>query len=382
MPHASPVQAEPNAAKHLVLVGAGGVHVQLLQALAQRQSSDLKVTLISPDAMYWHVPRLADWMMGTYTMAQLAFPLAKLLSACGGTHLARRVKSLDPAQQQLVLSDGTVLRYDALSIEIGGDSDIKAYDASLPGSNQHGLWMQPMERFTSLWPQITELARQKSMRITVVGDGQIATALTFGLHQALAADVLAQPFRISLVSGANLPLAHSPLPMQSKVLALLKSRDITVLQDSCTQLSEGEATLGCGARLASDASLVALLAPFPSWLTQSALAKHASGMIDVDPQGQSTSHARVFFAKYQPVNTSGPAAYDLAWRLGHFLDLPPVGKAETAPGNTLSSWLYLPSGRKKAVGCWRNVCLNGASMWRAMRAADERALKLAGLQNG
>ena len=46
--------------KHLVLVGAGGVHVQLLQALAKRHSPDLKVTLVSPDAHYWPAPRLED----------------------------------------------------------------------------------------------------------------------------------------------------------------------------------------------------------------------------------------------------------------------------------------------------------------------------------
>jgi NADPH-dependent 2,4-dienoyl-CoA reductase/sulfur reductase-like enzyme len=236
-----------------------------------------------------------------------------------------------------------------------------------------------MERFTSLWPQIADMARVKSMRISVVGDGQIATALTLGIQQTFAADSLARPSRISLISGANLPLAYSPPKMQSRVLALLKSRGITVLQDRCTQVSEGEATLGCGARLASDATLVALLAPFPTWLLQSGLTKHANGMIDVDAQGQSSSHARVFFAKYQAVNTAGPAGYDLAWRLGHFLDLPPSAKANSAPVNGQSTWLFLPSGHKKAIGCWRKVCINGASMWRAMQSADNLALRRAGL---
>lgn len=367
--------------KHLVLVGAGGVHVQLLEALAKRHSPDLKVTLLSPDAHYWHAPRLADWLMGSVTMAQLAFPLAAQLAACGGVHLTQRIKALDVGRQQLLLSDGSMLPYDALSIEIGGDADLKAHDASLPGSNQHGLWIQPMERFTSLWPQIADLARSGSMRIAVVGDGQIATSLALGIQQALAADTLARPSRVSLISGANLPLAYSPTKMQARVLHLLKSRDITVLQDRCTSLSAGEATMACGARLASDATIVALLAPFPSWVLQSGLAKHASGMIDVDAQGQSSSHARVFFAKYQPVNTAGPTGYDLAWRLGHFLDLPPSDKPVIAPDTGRSSWLYLPSGPQKALGCWRNMCLSGSSVWRAMDAADTRALQRAGLHH-
>jgi len=125
--------------------------------------------------------------------------------------------------------------------------------------------------------------------------------------------------------------------------------------------------------------LVALLAPFPTWLMQSGLAKHASGMIDVDAQGQSSSHARVFFEKYQAVNTAAPAGYDLAWRLGHFLDLPPSSKASAPPGNVQSPLLFLPSGHKKAIGCWRNVCVNGAPVWHAMQSADNQALKYAGL---
>ncbi len=238
-----------------------------------------------------------------------------------------------------------------------------------------------MERFTSLWPQIADLARSGSMRIAVVGDGQIATALTLGLQQALAADTLARPFRVSLISGTHLPLAYSPPKMQARVLDLLKSREITVLQDRCTSLSAGEATLACGARLASDATIVALLAPFPSWSLQSGLAKHASGMIDVDAQGQSSSHARVFFSKYQPINTAGPVGYDLAWRLGHFLDLPPSTRVNNSPDPSRASWLFLPSGHKQAVGYWRNVCLNGTPVWHAMQSADDRALRRAGLRS-
>ena len=377
----TPFEPAASSAKHLVLVGAGGVHIQLLQALAKRGALNLKITLVSPDPQYWHAPRLADWMMGSYTLTQLAFPLAELLARCSGEHLAKRVKSLDVSKQQLVMNDGSLLPYDALSIEVGGDSDQKAHEANLPGSIQHGLWIQPMERFTSLWPQIVDLARKKSMRIAVVGDGQIAIALALGLQQALVTDSLAKPCRVSLISGASLPLAYSPPRMQAQVLNLLKSREITVLRDRCSSLGEGEAALDCGARLASDATIVALLAPFPSWVLQSGLAKHASGMIDVDAQGQSTSHARVFLSKYQPVNLAGPAGYDLAWRLGHFLDLPPSEKTLNAPDDGQSTRLFLPTGARKALGYWQNMCMNGTAVWHAMRSADDRALRRAGLES-
>lgn len=379
MPDQTPHPPSASDTKHLVLVGAGGVHVQLLQALTKRQAPNLKVTMISPDPHYWHAPRLADWVMGSDNLDQLAYPLSRMLDRCGGTHQSGIVKALDVTRQQLLLNDGSLVPYDALSIEVGGDSDHKAHEASLPGSIEHGLWIQPMARFTALWPKVTELAKQKSMRITVVGDGQIAIALALGVRQALIANSLAKPFRVSLISGANLPLTYSPPKMQSRVLNLLKSRDITVLRDRCSLLSDGEATLGCGARLASDAAIVALLAPFPSWVMRSGLSRTTNGTIEVDSLGQSTSHARVFFTKYQPINLAGPVGYDLAWRLGHFLDLPPSDNIQAAPRTSESARFFLPIGTRKALGCWRNVCLSGTSVWHAMRSADDTALKRCGL---
>ena len=87
----------------------------------------------------------------------------------------------------------------------------------------------------------------------------------------------------------------------------------------------------------------------------------------------------MFFTRYQPVNTAGPHGFDLASQLCALADVEPPAASAAIAGPGSSTWVFLPIGARKALGCWRNHCLSGSTMWQAMRRADELALRRSGL---
>ncbi|MEY2952106.1 MAG: hypothetical protein RLZZ401_193, partial [Pseudomonadota bacterium] len=252
-------EASPNPGRrHLVLVGSPASHVQMLHSLAQRRSANLNITLVTPGLHYWHAPRLPDWLYGDARERPIKLALEPLIQRSGAKHVTSAVTALHPGAHQLSLDNGTVLSYDALSVGLGSWHDPQALEAVLPGAATHGLALHPLARFFQLWPQVLELARQRPLHLAVVGGGLGGTELALAMQQALALDPLAQPCRVSLVTGGRPALARFAPAAQAQALAMLRSRHITVLQERCTALAEGELHLANGARLRCDVPVLAL----------------------------------------------------------------------------------------------------------------------------
>jgi NADH dehydrogenase FAD-containing subunit len=183
---------------------------------------------------------------------------------------------------------------------------------------------------------------------------------------------------ITLLSGNAPPAAQCTQRMQARVMALLKQRNITVLQDMAVAIKSGFVQLGCGADLACDVPLLATGTLPPAWLADSGLALDEQGFIAVDPAQCSTSHNRVFatgdISARPDLTPARCGAYDrLAGpALARNLAAAVTGaapKGHNPPGSGLT---LMSCGLRYAAGSWRGYSFEGRWVWWLKDRMDRR----------
>ena len=65
--------------RHLVLLGAGHAHVQVLHSLAQSHPADLRLTVIAPFPRQLYSGMVPGFVAGHYTLDQCVIPMDGLL---------------------------------------------------------------------------------------------------------------------------------------------------------------------------------------------------------------------------------------------------------------------------------------------------------------
>lgn len=358
--------------RELVLLGAGHSHVQVLAHLAKHPLMGARITLIAPHPRQLYSGMVPGFVAGHYTLDDCVIPLEPLVRRAGVRWLHRSVKALDADSSTVLLDDGSTLHYSWLSVNTGPVQNRTLLEHTLPGAREHGLFVRPIESFGALWPKVVELGEQKPLRIAVIGGGAAGVELAMAIRHRLPQAA------ITLLAG-NTPVCANYSPeVQQQVMAALKSRHITVLQDRALGLNGREVRLGCGGDLACDVPLIATGAQAAPWLAGSGLAVDAQGFIAVDACQRSTSHSQVFAVGDISVRTdralarsgvyavrAGPA---LATNLAAAVAGQPL-KAHQPPGSTLN---LLSCGNRSAIAAWGNFRAQGRWVWWLKNWIDRR----------
>jgi NADH dehydrogenase FAD-containing subunit len=350
--------------KHLVLLGAGRAHLQVLKGFSGQKSGDLEITLVAPTPYYIEPSMLAGYVAGTYQLDEFRAPLDTLVEASGVNFVPAHVQGFDPASKRIQLSSGDALPYDIVSIDMEPEVDRERIDATVPGARRNALFTRPFESFVQLWPQVQALALQGPLQVAVVTD------TVAGIELAMAvANALAQPHgsRVSLIVGKQPLLAHHPAALRQRVLNRLKHLNVTLLQEDCTAVEQNCVQLANGANLACDAPIFVVGDDLPSWLLQSGLQVRESGDLAINKRLQSDSHRQVFVVPGNAPLEVGPV---LEANLRTALD---GGSFKKAP---------MSSPRLRAVGCgdqraiavWGPISLEGHEVWHWKDRRDRRQL--------
>jgi NADH dehydrogenase FAD-containing subunit len=365
--------------RHLLLLGAGHAHVQVLRRLAQHRPAQLRVSLLTPFAHQTASGMLPGYVAGHYPQDQCEIPLGPLLQAAGAHWVQGRCSGIDATARTVQLSSPgqrengpdstpTRLAYNLLSIDTGAALDRQQLETEMPGAAAHALQLWPMEIFSRLWPQVLELARQRPLSVVVMGAAAAGLELVFAAEQSIRRAGLPGS-RFTLVTGGGEVAAQYSAGIRKRVLRQLQRRGITVLRDSCTGLSAGVVQLGSGATLACDAPILAMGGHAPPWLQGSGLSLSNSGHVLVNAQQQSTSHPEVFAAGDVasrvdgPDPTSGMSAVRTGPTLAHnllaSLDGQPL-QAHQPPRHRLN---LLSCGSGHAIASYGPLHAEGAWAW-------------------
>lgn len=343
--------------QQLVLLGASHAHLQLLTQLAAHPLPRTQVVLVEHQRSLLLPSMLGGFVAGDYSLEACAIPLAPLVHGSGIRWLERSAVAVDMAQQTLQLDDGSVLAFDWLSVNTSPIQDRASIEQALPGAREHALFTHPAETFATLWPRVVTLGEERPLRIAVLGDGAV------GVEIALAARQRLPNAAVTLVCGTTLAGDLDAPTVQNRLLALLKKRGVTVLQDMAKSLRGGNIQLGCGADLACDVPIVAGHARAPLWIADSALALDRDGLPAVDAYQRSASHSRVF-----AVDPNAHAGSALLHNIGSAM----AGTVLKPHPPTVPSWHIVAGGQHYAVGTWRRFTVQGRWVWWLKHWMDRR----------
>lgn len=274
--------------KHLVLVGGGHAHLQVLRDFARAPLPAARVTLVSPHPSLVYSGMVPGLVAGHYRFDECTVALAPWVRAAQAAFAQASATSLDAAARRLTLAGGGTLDYDALSLDTGGVLDREA----IAGAREHALFVRPIEHFARLAEDLFATAPRRQPHVVMVGGGAAGVELAMALQHRLAG-----AGRVSLVTGGPPPLGGYPAPLQRRARRALRRRGVTLFERACMRVEPGHVLLdGDGGRLACDAVVVATGSVAPPWLAGSGLARDAEGFVATGPTLQSASHPEVFAA--------------------------------------------------------------------------------------
>lgn len=280
----------------LILVGAGHAHLAALNAFALERPEEVEVTLVTPDPRQLHPAMLASAIDGTRPIEEIRIDVAALARRAGAKVRITLARSLDRARRELLLGDGTTLRYDVASIAIGTGLS----GADLSGVREHAVMIQPAAEAGALAPALDGLARRRAgqpIRLVVVGTGAAAVELALASRVRVARSAGGVPVDVTLVGeSAQLLPTRSPAAGRAAVRALGAVGISIHLGAGVRGLESGAITLTNGDRLVAD-GVVWATAPTPlPFAHATGLTADPAGYLRVDPWLRSTDDPLVFVA--------------------------------------------------------------------------------------
>jgi len=347
--------------KHLVLLGGGHAHLQVLREFAAQPLASATLTLVSPHPQFVYSAMLPGLVAGHYRPEDVTIALPALAAAAQATQVLSAATAIDAASRTVRLANGEALQYDALSIDTGGVIDRDA----IPGARERALFVRPMEQFTHLWSGLLALAQERSLSLVVIGGGAGGVEIAMALQHRLDGRA-----RVSLVTGGPPPMGSHPHAVQQRVRRALRRVGVTLFEDTCERIEADHVVLGAhGGRLACDAPVVAIGICAPPWLGASGLALDEHGFIATGARLQSTSHPEVFAAGDVATRTDAPrpksgvfavrAGPPLALNLRRF-----IGGGELEAHHTPPRSLNLMTcGGRYAIASWGNWSAEGRWVW-------------------
>jgi selenide,water dikinase len=175
--------------KHVVLVGAGHAHIQVLDAFAE-SSPDCRLTLVVDTPMAVYSGMVPGFVAGQYRTKELQIDPVPLAERAGAEVVLTRAVGIDPQARRIELENREPISYDIASFDIG--STVAGLD--LPGVREHALPTRPIGLFVDRVDDVLDAARKRDgglFRVVLVGAGAGGVELAFTLPHRLRRDTSA-----------------------------------------------------------------------------------------------------------------------------------------------------------------------------------------------
>lgn len=286
-------------AQHLVLVGGGHSHVQVLKAFGKRPMPDVQLTVICRDRFTPYSGMLPGLIAGHYTFEDAHIHLARLCDYAGAELIEDEVTEIDLRGKRVLCSDGSAINYDVLSINTGSTPGMSRVE----GAVEHAVPVKPIGQFLERWKRLREriIEADGRLEIGVVGGGaggvELTLAMQYRLARLVAQHDLGRVPRFTLITAAPELLEGHARTAARRFTRIMQKRWVR-LQPSfhVTRVSADGVSDAAGRQIWLDHVLwVTDAAPAP-WVRAAGLATDAQGFVSVTDNLQSASHEGVFAA--------------------------------------------------------------------------------------
>jgi selenide,water dikinase len=367
----------PATMKQLLLLGGGHSHVEVIRRLGLSPPHATRIVLVSPGRHTPYSGMLPGFVAGHYAFDECHIDLERLCGRANVHFHAAEAVAIDPQRKAVMLHDGTSLKYDVVSIDIGSTPPAHA----VPGALEHAVHVKPVARFLKAWDAICEAAQhtRRAPRIAVIGGGAGGVELALALHYRLLGARPTQAPIVRIFTDTDAILAGHAARAVRIIARVLAERGITVhRQARATAVEPGRLHTATGASFEADHFIWVTGASAPPWIAESGIGTDAAGFVLVNAQLQSVSHPDVF------------AAGDVASMSGH--RLPKSGVYAVRQGPPLaanlrqalvagalytyepqtSSLSLISTGNRYAVASYRRFAFEGVWVWLWKDRIDRR----------
>ncbi len=353
--------------KRLVLLGGGHAHVEVLRQLAERPDTRIAATLVTPYPRLIYTGMAPGVIAGHYRLEESAIDLVKLAHRAGAALVQTSASLVSPVPREVMCSDGTVVPYDVLSLDVG----------SLPlvghaqGVDRHAIVVRPLERLMKGWAEVLEHARGgKITAVTLVGGGAAGVELALAMDHRFRRDIQGPIPHVRIITAAPAIVAEYSPRAQGLLRRHLARRNIGVHTSSTVaEVGPGSVRLDTGMEFVSDATFWAGGAAAHEWIKLSGFATDEHGFLLTNDYLQSVTFQDVFGAgdcatqEGQAHAKAGVFAVRAAPILAGNLRAMLLGEP-LAPQVTRERYLALVStGRRHAVGVYGRFAWEGRWAW-------------------
>jgi selenide,water dikinase len=276
---------------HLVLVGGGHSHVEVLRRWAREPVPGARLTAVvdGPRAVYSGM--VPGFVAGQYDLADIELDVHGLARKAGADWVGARVTGIDVHARRLRVEGLPSITYDTVSLDVG--STVSGVDR--PGVSEHALKTRPIGDFVRAVDALFERAkRHPRFRLVVVGGGAAGVELAFAFRARLARLALREASVLLVESGPRVLPGYADSAAR-RIEANARARGIEIRCGAGVAAADRNAlTLEDGARLPCDAfAWVAGAAGLPLF-DGAGLARDERGFVKVRETLQAVGHDEVF----------------------------------------------------------------------------------------
>lgn len=371
--------------RHIVLVGGGHSHVEVLRHFGIKPIPGVRLTLVCRDVHTPYSGMLPGYIAGHYNYDQVHIDLARLAEFAGAHFCHDEAVGLDRKARHVLCKSHSPTSYDWLSINIGSTPQVRM----VPGAAEHAVPVKPIHQFNQRWLALLERVRSHAgtIRIVTVGGGAGGVELTLAMQYRLRKELAhlgrdPDELEFHLFTADDHILPTHPACVQLAFERKLDSRNVAVHTACQVEAVEADrVTTSKGQSWHADEIVWVTQAGGAPWLAESGLEVDKGGFVKVRNTLQTITDANIFAAGdiAHMVNHPREKAGVFAVRQG-----PPLARnlqravqgEKPLPYRPQKKWLALIStGDQYAVASRGSIGFQGKWVWRWKDWIDQRFMR-------
>jgi len=193
----------------VLLLGGGHAHMELLRLSKSDKEFQNKLKMVTDNPYSYYSGMATGWLEGIYNEDDVRIDIPRLCSSYDIPLIIGTADFLDPVSRQIVLNDGTNLKYGLISINLGSKPALHPLSAQIPDSRQFTL-----KPFSELKAMLESMDALESGTIVIAGSGAAAAEVA----ASVSARLLSKPLcRVVLITKEDGLLPHSPSRLRNAI---------------------------------------------------------------------------------------------------------------------------------------------------------------------
>ncbi|MBU1568489.1 MAG: FAD-dependent oxidoreductase [Proteobacteria bacterium] len=221
--------------KQLLLIGGGHAHMVTLANIQNIIAKGFNVTVIQPSERHYYSGMGPGMLGGTYQPEEISFATRRQVEAQGGRFILGKAYRIDP-HKRLVYLEGTEeeIPFDVLSCNAGSYVPRKIVKGDYPNV----FTPKPIEELQRAKEKILELAKDRKIRVAVIGSGPSAIEIAGNIHQLCHRHDVTMP--VIQLFGSRVFMSGRPARIRRLVKTALIKKGIEILEVGHVRLIESD----------------------------------------------------------------------------------------------------------------------------------------------